>query len=119
MPGAGEEGGARSEPTALESLEVAGAGLGVAGRGPRVAGALLSGARPAQPDPAASRDKAKELWDTLYQLETDKYDFAEKLKRQKYDVSTGAGATPGFPAGRAHVPPPGPRGPCSSGHSEP
>ncbi|KAG8513862.1 Troponin T, fast skeletal muscle, partial [Galemys pyrenaicus] len=35
------------------------------------------------------RDKAKELWDTLYQLEVDKYEFAEKLKRQKYDVSPG------------------------------
>ncbi|XP_059566565.1 troponin T, fast skeletal muscle isoform X2 [Myotis daubentonii] len=34
------------------------------------------------------RDKAKELWDTLYQLETDKYDFSEKLKRQKYDIMT-------------------------------
>lgn len=33
------------------------------------------------------RDKAKELWDTLYQLETDKFEFGEKLKRQKYDVS--------------------------------
>uniref|UniRef100_A0A4X2KT88 Troponin T, fast skeletal muscle n=1 Tax=Vombatus ursinus TaxID=29139 RepID=A0A4X2KT88_VOMUR len=33
------------------------------------------------------RDKAKELWDTLYQLETDKYEFGEKLKRQKYEVS--------------------------------
>lgn len=33
------------------------------------------------------RDKAKELWDTLYQLELDKYEFGEKLKRQKYDVS--------------------------------
>ncbi|ELK13205.1 Troponin T, fast skeletal muscle [Pteropus alecto] len=32
------------------------------------------------------RDKAKELWDTLYQLETDKFEFAEKLKRQKYDI---------------------------------
>ncbi|ELK28553.1 Troponin T, fast skeletal muscle, partial [Myotis davidii] len=40
------------------------------------------------PDLAASRDKAKELWDTLYQLETDKYDFSEKLKRQKYDIMT-------------------------------
>ncbi|XP_006861088.1 PREDICTED: troponin T, fast skeletal muscle [Chrysochloris asiatica] len=34
------------------------------------------------------RDKAKELWDTLYQLETDKYEFGEKLKRQKYDITT-------------------------------
>ncbi|ELW71918.1 Troponin T, fast skeletal muscle [Tupaia chinensis] len=32
------------------------------------------------------RDKAKELWDTLYQLETDKFEFGEKLKRQKYDL---------------------------------
>lgn len=33
------------------------------------------------------RDKAKELWDTLHKLETDKFEFGEKLKRQKYDVS--------------------------------
>ncbi|XP_029813081.1 troponin T, fast skeletal muscle [Suricata suricatta] len=33
------------------------------------------------------RDKAKELWDTLYQLETDKFEFGEKLKRQKYDIT--------------------------------
>ncbi|XP_032124308.1 troponin T, fast skeletal muscle isoform X5 [Sapajus apella] len=32
------------------------------------------------------RDKAKELWETLYQLETDKFEFGEKLKRQKYDI---------------------------------
>ncbi|KAF6334546.1 troponin T3, fast skeletal type [Rhinolophus ferrumequinum] len=32
------------------------------------------------------RDKAKELWDTLYQLETEKFEFGEKLKRQKYDI---------------------------------
>uniref|UniRef100_A0A8C6EAK5 Troponin T, fast skeletal muscle n=1 Tax=Moschus moschiferus TaxID=68415 RepID=A0A8C6EAK5_MOSMO len=32
------------------------------------------------------RDKAKELWDTLYQLETDKFEYGEKLKRQKYDI---------------------------------
>lgn len=38
---------------------------------------------------SSSRDKAKELWDTLYQLETDKFEFGEKLKRQKYDVSPG------------------------------
>ncbi|EHB15717.1 Troponin T, fast skeletal muscle [Heterocephalus glaber] len=34
------------------------------------------------------RDKAKELWDTLHQLETDKFEFGEKLKRQKYDIMT-------------------------------
>uniref|UniRef100_A0A8D2IY23 Troponin T3, fast skeletal type n=1 Tax=Varanus komodoensis TaxID=61221 RepID=A0A8D2IY23_VARKO len=33
------------------------------------------------------RDKAKELWDWLYQLETEKYEYLEKIKRQKYDVS--------------------------------
>ncbi|XP_073073463.1 troponin T, fast skeletal muscle isoform X5 [Manis javanica] len=32
------------------------------------------------------RDKAKELWDTLHKLETDKFEFGEKLKRQKYDI---------------------------------
>ncbi|XP_055987854.1 troponin T, fast skeletal muscle isoform X1 [Sorex fumeus] len=37
------------------------------------------------------RDKAKELWDTLYQLELDKYEFGEKLKRQKYDQQEGRG----------------------------
>ncbi|XP_010852998.1 PREDICTED: troponin T, fast skeletal muscle-like [Bison bison bison] len=34
----------------------------------------------------AEEDKAKELWDTLYQLETDKFEYGEKLKRQKYDI---------------------------------
>uniref|UniRef100_A0A8D0TU68 Troponin T, fast skeletal muscle n=1 Tax=Sus scrofa TaxID=9823 RepID=A0A8D0TU68_PIG len=32
------------------------------------------------------RDKAKELWDALYQLEIDKFEYGEKLKRQKYDI---------------------------------
>ncbi|XP_055128003.1 troponin T, fast skeletal muscle isoform X3 [Symphalangus syndactylus] len=32
------------------------------------------------------RDKAKELWETLHQLEIDKFEFGEKLKRQKYDI---------------------------------
>ncbi|XP_029063696.1 troponin T, fast skeletal muscle isoform X1 [Monodon monoceros] len=31
-------------------------------------------------------DKAKELWETLYQLETNKFEYAEKLKRQKYEI---------------------------------
>ncbi|XP_053880882.1 troponin T, fast skeletal muscle isoform X6 [Malaclemys terrapin pileata] len=34
------------------------------------------------------RDKAKELWDWLYQLETEKYEFAEKMKSQKYEITT-------------------------------
>nr|CAI9704902.1 unnamed protein product [Rangifer tarandus platyrhynchus] len=33
------------------------------------------------------RDKAKELWDALYKLETDKFEYGEKLKRQKYDIT--------------------------------
>ncbi|XP_031409202.1 troponin T, fast skeletal muscle isoform X34 [Meleagris gallopavo] len=34
------------------------------------------------------RDKAKELWDWLYQLQTEKYDFAEQIKRKKYEIVT-------------------------------
>lgn len=33
------------------------------------------------------REKASELWERLMELEADKFDFSEKLKRQKYDVS--------------------------------
>uniref|UniRef100_A0A8D0ELI9 Troponin T3, fast skeletal type n=1 Tax=Strix occidentalis caurina TaxID=311401 RepID=A0A8D0ELI9_STROC len=33
------------------------------------------------------RDKAKELWDWLYQLETEKYDFTEQIKRKKYEYN--------------------------------
>ena len=32
-------------------------------------------------------DKAKELWDTIVRLETEKYDLEERQKRQDYDVS--------------------------------
>ena len=31
--------------------------------------------------------KAKELWETIVRLETEKYDFEERQKRQDYDVS--------------------------------
>ncbi|XP_069421873.1 troponin T, fast skeletal muscle isoform X1 [Ovis canadensis] len=41
------------------------------------------------------RDKAKELWDTLYKLETDKFEYGEKLKRQKYDQQEGRDHTQG------------------------
>ncbi|XP_040184396.1 troponin T, fast skeletal muscle isoform X6 [Rana temporaria] len=34
------------------------------------------------------RDKAKELWDWLYQLESEKFEYGEKLKKQKYEVTT-------------------------------
>ncbi|MBN3306498.1 TNNT2 protein, partial [Amia calva] len=32
-------------------------------------------------------DKAKELWQWMYQLQTEKFDLMEKLKRQKYEIS--------------------------------
>ncbi|XP_040184391.1 troponin T, fast skeletal muscle isoform X2 [Rana temporaria] len=34
------------------------------------------------------RDKAKELWDWLYQLESEKFEYGEKLKKQKYEITT-------------------------------
>ncbi|KAM9302092.1 troponin T, fast skeletal muscle [Gastrophryne carolinensis] len=34
------------------------------------------------------REKAKELWDWLYQLESEKFEMGEKLKKQKYEVTT-------------------------------
>ena len=33
------------------------------------------------------RDKAKELWEWLHDLEAIKYDHCERLKRQRYEVS--------------------------------
>ncbi|GCC34195.1 hypothetical protein chiPu_0012668 [Chiloscyllium punctatum] len=33
------------------------------------------------------REKAKELWDWMYQLESEKFDLMEKLKRQKYEIN--------------------------------
>uniref|UniRef100_A0A3Q2E179 Troponin T2d, cardiac n=1 Tax=Cyprinodon variegatus TaxID=28743 RepID=A0A3Q2E179_CYPVA len=33
------------------------------------------------------KEKAKELWDSLRGLESEKFDLSEKLRRQKYDVS--------------------------------
>ena len=32
--------------------------------------------------------KAKELWETIVKLETEKYDLEERQKRQDYDVSS-------------------------------
>uniref|UniRef100_A0A672R852 Troponin T, fast skeletal muscle isoforms-like n=1 Tax=Sinocyclocheilus grahami TaxID=75366 RepID=A0A672R852_SINGR len=34
------------------------------------------------------KEKAKELWDWMYQLEAEKFEHIEKLKRQKYEVTT-------------------------------
>jgi troponin T len=33
------------------------------------------------------QSKARELWDTIVKLETEKYDLEERQKRQDYDVS--------------------------------
>uniref|UniRef100_A0A8C4REE4 Troponin T type 3a (skeletal, fast) n=1 Tax=Erpetoichthys calabaricus TaxID=27687 RepID=A0A8C4REE4_ERPCA len=33
------------------------------------------------------REKAKELWDWMHSLESEKFDLGEKLKRQKYEVN--------------------------------
>lgn len=35
----------------------------------------------------AIREKAKELWEWLHNLEAMKYDHCEQLKRQRYEVS--------------------------------
>uniref|UniRef100_A0A3B3HZX2 Troponin T, slow skeletal muscle n=1 Tax=Oryzias latipes TaxID=8090 RepID=A0A3B3HZX2_ORYLA len=34
------------------------------------------------------REKAKELWEWIYELESEKFDLTEKMKRQKYEVRT-------------------------------
>lgn len=39
------------------------------------------------PAGSSHRDKAKELWQTIRDLEAEKFDLQEKFKRQKYEVS--------------------------------
>ncbi|XP_057188605.1 troponin T type 3b (skeletal, fast) isoform X2 [Triplophysa rosa] len=34
------------------------------------------------------KEKAKELWDWMFQLESEKFEHTEKLKRQKYEITT-------------------------------
>ena len=34
----------------------------------------------------ALKSKAKELWDLIVKLETERYDLEEKVRRQDYDV---------------------------------
>lgn len=36
---------------------------------------------------AAFRQRAKEMWDCIHQLESEKFDLTEKMRRQKYEVS--------------------------------
>uniref|UniRef100_A0A8C5GUR4 Troponin T, slow skeletal muscle n=1 Tax=Gouania willdenowi TaxID=441366 RepID=A0A8C5GUR4_GOUWI len=33
------------------------------------------------------REQAKEMWEWIYQLESEKFDLSEKMRRQKYEVS--------------------------------
>lgn len=33
------------------------------------------------------RQRAKEMWDCIHQLESEKFDLTDKMKRQKYEVS--------------------------------
>ncbi|XP_061565354.1 troponin T, slow skeletal muscle isoform X3 [Cololabis saira] len=33
------------------------------------------------------REKAKEMWECIYQLESDKFDLTEKMKGQKYEIN--------------------------------
>lgn len=39
------------------------------------------------PNSGLSREKAKELWQSIYNLEAEKFDLQEKFKQQKYEVS--------------------------------
>lgn len=32
------------------------------------------------------RERAKEMWECIYELESEKFDLTEKMKRQKYEV---------------------------------
>ncbi|XP_030057085.1 troponin T, fast skeletal muscle isoform X2 [Microcaecilia unicolor] len=34
------------------------------------------------------REKAKEMWNWLYELEAEKFEFGQKLKKQKYEITT-------------------------------
>uniref|UniRef100_A0A8C6NV79 Troponin T, slow skeletal muscle n=1 Tax=Nothobranchius furzeri TaxID=105023 RepID=A0A8C6NV79_NOTFU len=36
------------------------------------------------------REKAKEMWEWIYQLESEKFDLTEKMKKQKYEVAENA-----------------------------
>lgn len=48
------------------------------------------GAAPSWPPPRPRREKAKELWQSVYNLEAEKFDLQEKFKQQKYEVSAHA-----------------------------
>uniref|UniRef100_A0A3Q0SJD1 Troponin T, slow skeletal muscle n=1 Tax=Amphilophus citrinellus TaxID=61819 RepID=A0A3Q0SJD1_AMPCI len=41
------------------------------------------------------RERAKEMWEWIYHLESEKFDLTEKMKRQKYEVRHGKGKVGG------------------------
>lgn len=49
--------------------------------GQRVYGSSLHSPR------GSYREKAKELWQSIHNLEAEKFDLQEKFKQQKYEVS--------------------------------
>ncbi|KAL4622714.1 troponin T, fast skeletal muscle isoforms-like isoform X2, partial [Arapaima gigas] len=71
------------------------------------------------------RDKAKELWEWMQTLESEKFDHIEKLKKQKYEVSHMLGSTnclrparrEPLPAAESEVPHPGGPGPVCPCHA--
>lgn len=46
-----------------------------------------SGLSPLHSHCGSCREKAKELWQSIYNLEAEKFDLQEKFKQQKYEVS--------------------------------
>ena len=50
------------------------------------------------------REKAKELWQSIYDLEAEKFDLQEKFKQQKYEVSRPARPQPHTTAARSPSP---------------
>lgn len=34
------------------------------------------------------RERAREMWEWIYLLESEKFDLTEKMRRQKYEVSS-------------------------------
>lgn len=46
------------------------------------------------PHSGPCREKAKELWQSIYNLEAEKFDLQEKFKQQKYEVSLLTGPSP-------------------------
>ncbi|KAF5913982.1 hypothetical protein HPG69_010140 [Diceros bicornis minor] len=63
------------------------------------------------------REKAKELWQSIYNLEAEKFDLQEKFKQQKYEVRGHGPPSHAPPAVMGPTPPPA--GPFPSLHRHP